>query len=137
MCCCSQADFFHEIFFLFRSLMTIIELNNCPLFLSRFDFPSTFFPSHSTRNPLALTQTTHPTHNYYIFPSDQILELTLRLAALPICNMYVLFYLKRARGFLFYYTIFAPPQPEQTALRCVPRVDLCFFLLLHFLLVTC
>lgn len=130
MCCCSQADFFLDFFFLFRSLMTIIELNNCPLFLSLdLIFLRRFFLTFHARNPLAHTST-QPAHNYHIFPSDQILELTLRLAALPICNMYVFVYLKRARGG-FYYTIFAPPQPDQTALRCVPRVDLCF-LLMHF-----
>lgn len=125
---------FSWIFFFFRSLMTIIELNNCPLFSLSLDLIFLRIFPHIPRNPLALTQN-HPFRPQlpqFSIGSDLGTDprSTLR-CQFAICTFFICFYLKRARGFILLYNFCATSQPEQTTQRCV---DLGTFLLLQFFL---
>lgn len=111
--------------------MTIIELNNCPLFLSRsrFDFPSNFSHlthqiecPHSTK-ALSHTHTHKPTyHNNR--GSDLGTELR-RFLPFVCFNMYV--HLKE----LGFYSIFTFCHlSQEKSLRVAFRVDLFLFCLL-------
>lgn len=125
---------FSCFFFFFRSLMTIIELNNCPLFFLSLDLIFLRIFPHIPRNPLALTQN-HPFRPQlpqFSIGSDLGTDprSTLR-CQFAICMFFICFYLKRARGFILLYNFCATSQPEQTTQRCV---DLGTFLLLQFFL---
>lgn len=98
---------FPWIFSFFRSLMTIIELNNCPLFSFSLSIWFSFKFFLTFHEILSLShKTTHSALNYHNFPSDQILELTLvRLCAANLKYVRFFVFTLKELAVLFYYTI--------------------------------